>query len=72
VGDILFVDLSQFLTISKGGLNSQSSIHVAFTTDQTAFKFTLRNNGQPLWRSALTPYKGSQTRSPYVALGTRA
>lgn len=72
VGDIVFVDPAQYMTISKGGLNAISSIHVAFLTDQTAFKFTLRNNGQPLWRSALTPYKGSQTRSPYVALATRA
>jgi len=72
VGDIMFVDLGQFLTISKGGMNAQSSIHVKFTTDETTFKFTLRNNGQPLWKSAISPYKGSQSRSPYVALATRA
>jgi HK97 family phage major capsid protein len=72
VGDIIFADLSQYLTIAKGGLNAQSSIHVKFTTDETAFKFTVRNNGQSLWRSATTPYKGTQTRSPFVALATRS
>jgi HK97 family phage major capsid protein len=73
VGDIMLVDLSQYLTIEKGGLQSASSIHVQFVTDETAFRFVMRNNGQPLWDSPLTPYKGTtSTLSPFITLATRA
>ncbi len=72
-GDILFLDLSQYLIIEKtGGLNATSSIHVRFLNDEQTFKFTYRLDGQPLWNSALTSYKGSVTRSPYVTLAVRA
>lgn len=73
VGDIILADLSQYLVGEKGGMNAATSIHVAFTTDQTAFRFIMRTNGEPVWHSALTPYKGtSDTLSPYVALATRS
>ena len=70
VGDLMFLDLSQYVTITKGGMQSASSIHVSFTTDQTAFRFVMRVDGQPLWNSALTPYKGSDTQSPFVTVAT--
>lgn len=72
VGDILFVDLSQYLMIEKGGLQSDQSIHLRFDYGETAFRWTMRNDGQPIWHSALTPAKGSATLSPYVALATRS
>jgi len=74
VGDIILADFSQYRIIEKGGLQSMSSIHVKFdTTGETAFRFRMRNNGQPLWKSTLTPYKGtSSTVSPFVALASRA
>lgn len=72
VGDILFVDLSQYLMIEKGGLQSDQSIHLRFDYGETAFRWIMRNDGQPIWHSALTPAKGSNTLSPYVALATRA
>ena len=70
VGDLMFLDLSQYVTITKGGVQSVSSIHVNFTTDETAFRFVMRLDGQPLWNSALTPYKGSDTLSPFVTVAT--
>lgn len=70
VGDLLLLDLSQYVTISKG-LKTATSIHVQFTTDETAFRFIWRIDGQPGWHSAVTPYKGSDTISPFVALATR-
>jgi HK97 family phage major capsid protein len=70
VGDLMFLDLSQFVTITKGGMQAASSIHVQFTTDETAFRFVLRVDGQPLWNAALTPYKGTNTLSPFVTVGT--
>ena len=72
VGDILLADLSQYLVGDKGGINAASSIHVQFLTDQTAFRWIYRVNGEPIWHSPLTPYKGSSTLSPYVVLATRS
>lgn len=73
VGDIVLADMSQYLMIDKGGVQSASSIHVQFLTDQTAFRWVYRVDGQPLWNSPLTPFKGpTNTLSPFVALATRS
>lgn len=71
-GDVIFADMSQYVMIERDGLNASSSIHVKFVYDEQTFKFTLRNNGQPIWTSAKTPYKGSATVSPFVTLIARA
>lgn len=67
-GDIMLASLSQYQTINKGGIKAASSIHVQFVTDETAFRFTYRIDGQPTWHSALTPANGSNTQSPFVVL----
>lgn len=72
VGDIVLADLNEYLMIDKGSVQMQSSIHVRFLYDEQVLKFTYRVDGQPIWNSALTPYKGSDTLSPYVTLATRA
>lgn len=72
VGDITLMDLSQYGLIDKGGVRQAQSIHVAFTTDETAFRATYRVDGQPMWKSALTPFKGSDTQSPFISLATRS
>jgi HK97 family phage major capsid protein len=69
-GDIMLASLSQYQAISKGGVKSAASIHVAFTTDETAFRFIYRIDGQPTWAAALTPLHGSATQSPFVVLGS--
>lgn len=66
-GDIVLASLSQYQAISKGSVKSDTSIHVAFTTDETAFRFVYRIDGAPSWHSALTPLHGS-TVSPFVTL----
>lgn len=71
-GDIYLVDFSQYITANKGGMNSAMSIHLKFDYNQTTFRFTYRFDGQPRWNSALTPYKGSATVSPLIALAARA
>jgi HK97 family phage major capsid protein len=72
LGDITLCDWSQYGLVEKGGLQSASSIHVKFVEGETAFRFTLRINGRPIWATALTPYQGSATQSPFVALAARA
>jgi len=71
VGDIILADLSQYIMIDKGGVQQASSIHVNFTTDETAFRFVYRVDGQPWWRSALTPFNGGNTQSPFINLAAR-
>lgn len=72
VGDIILADMSQYLTISKGGVQQAESIHVRFIYDESVFRFVERVDGMPAWYSALTPFKGSNTQSPFVALATRS
>ena len=71
-GDIYLIDPTQYLMITKGGVQSASSIHVQFTTDETTFRFVYRVDGQPLWNAALTPFKGSNTQSPFINLAVRS
>jgi HK97 family phage major capsid protein len=72
VGDIIYADLSQYGWIDRGGMESASSIHVKFTTDETAFRFVMRVDGQSLWKTATTPFKGSNTQSPFIVTAVRA
>lgn len=71
-GDIVLADLSQYLLIDKGSMKGDQSIHVRFIYGENTFRFTYRVNGQPIWKSPLTPFKGTNTQSPFVALATRA
>jgi HK97 family phage major capsid protein len=71
VGDISFVDLSQYMSVVKsGGVRQDVSIHLFFDYDITAFRFVLRVGGQPWWNSAITRQNGL-SRSPFVALAAR-
>lgn len=72
VGDIIFADWAEYMLIDKGGVQTASSIHVQFLTDETVLRFVYRVNGAPLWNAPLTPFKGSNTLSPFVALATRS
>ena len=71
VGDIVLVDLSQYLFITSA-LQQAASIHFKFDTDEQAFRATVRVDGALRWKSALTPFKGSNTQSPVITLATRA
>ena len=68
LGDLLLFSPGQYAMITKGGIQAATSIHVQFLTDETAFRFVYRVDGEPYWNSAVTPFKGSDTISPFVAL----
>lgn len=70
-GDIVLADLDKYILGDKGPIEVESSIHVKFTTDEMAFRWSLRADGQPIPAAPLTPYKGSSTLSPFVTLATR-
>ena len=69
-GDLLFAHLAEYAFIRKP-LQTAVSIHVSFTSGQTCFRFVWRVNGQPKWESAVTPFKGSNTQSPFVCVAAR-
>jgi hypothetical protein len=46
-------------------------MHVRFSYDEMAFRITYRVNGQPAWKTALTPKNGNSTVSPFVTLEAR-
>jgi len=71
VGDIILADFSQYILAEKGGIDAAVSIHVRFVYDETAFRFVMRIDGQPVWATTLTPFKGTNTVSPFVALASR-
>ena len=71
-GDISLLDLSQYRWIDKSGVNAQTSIHVRFLYDETAFKFTYRAGGKPIWKNTIEAYKGNTVRSPFVTLAARS
>src|SRR5262249_32310054 len=58
-GDVILADLSQYVTISRGAVESAMSLHLRFDYDEVAFRLLFRVDGAPWWSSALTPYKGS-------------
>lgn len=70
IGDLLLVSPSQYQMIEKaGGIQTASSIHVYFTSDESAFRFVYRVDGAPIWQSALTG-KDALTYSPFVGLAS--
>ena len=71
-GDIMLLDLSQYLMIDKGGLEAAQSIHVRFIYGENTFRFILRTDGQPIWNSPLTLFNSSTTVAPFVLLDARA
>jgi len=72
VDDIVLADMSAYLMIDNGGIDQAQSIHVRFTTDETAFRATYRVDGGLGWKEALTPFKGTNKQGPVITLDTRA
>lgn len=70
IGDVILADLGQYAFIDRNGIKQDSSMHVAFLTDETAFRAVYRVDGQPMWRTSITPFKGSGAKSPFVALSS--
>jgi HK97 family phage major capsid protein len=70
-GDIILADFSQYVLADKRGVQAATSMHVRFLTDEMTFRFTYRVDGEPLWNVPLTPFKGANSKSPFVALAQR-
>lgn len=72
-GDIILADMRGYLVGVRGGVRAESSIHVNFLTDETAFRFIFRIDGQP-WRlkPVTREFGTSFTVSEFVTLATRS
>ncbi len=71
-GDIALVDWKAYRTITKGGIQTATSMHLYFDAGATAFRATFRIDGQPAIQSAISPANGSSSLSPFVVLDTRS
>jgi HK97 family phage major capsid protein len=67
-GDIILAALDEYTVIDKGEVESAVSLHVAFLTDESVFRFIYRVDGQPNWNAALTPKSGGDTLSSILVL----
>lgn len=70
-GDILLVDLSQYIIGESPEIRVAISSEVKFQTDETAFKATYRADGQGKWEGSFQPRNGD-TLSWCVTLAARA
>lgn len=75
-GDIILFGPDGYLLAQRNELRADSSIHVAFLTGEKAFRFMMREDGQPWWKKPLTPFPGvggvtPPSLSAFVALATR-
>lgn len=71
LGDISFVDWSQYLVGDRAEMRVQASEHYKFGNDVVAYRVIERADGRPWMKSAVTPANGGPTLSPYVTLAAR-
>jgi HK97 family phage major capsid protein len=69
-GDVLLCDFGEYVLADRGR-SFVESMHVAYLTDESAFRFTWRIDGQPKWKSTLTPLNAQVSTSMAVTLGQR-
>lgn len=68
-GCLSLIDPTQYGTADRQGLEVGISEHFLFDTDQIAFRFKIRNDGQPLWLAPYTSADAAATKfSPFVQL----
>lgn len=71
-GDVLYWNPFEYLEIFKGGVETASSIHVAFDTAQMAFRAISYVNGMCKYDQGITLVNSQTQRASYVDLATRA
>ena len=71
-GDIVLADLSQYLIGLRQDATLAVDNSIGFKEGEIWFKVTMRLDGQPMLKAAITPRLGGSTLSPFVTLDTRA
>lgn len=70
-GDIMLVDPTQYILLTKGTIKQDWSIHVEFLTDQSCFRVVFRCNGAPKVHRPTKIKNSDKPRSPFVLMGAR-
>ncbi|WP_310445924.1 phage major capsid protein [Thiobacillus sp.] len=70
-GDLILADMAWYLAVLKTP-QLNSSMHLWFDQDMTAFRLTFRMDGSPAIVAPVTPPNSPVTRSHFVALAQRA
>jgi HK97 family phage major capsid protein len=71
-GDIVFANLKYYFMIRKAGVKQATSIHLHFDREITAFRFSLRVDGQVPFQAPVTTEFGNYQMSAFVKLADRA
>lgn len=71
-GDVLYWNPFEYLEVFKGGIETATSIHVAFDTAQMAFRAISYVNGMCKYDQGITLVNSSTQRASYVTLAARA
>lgn len=71
-GDISLADYRYYAIGDRQDVRLDTSEHVRFLSDKTAFRVIERVDGQPLLKSAFTPENGGPTLSAFVQIETRS
>lgn len=66
--DVCLINFEHYLIGDRRQVEIAFSEHIAFTTNQSAWRFTVRVDGQPWMKGAQYLADGSTTVSPYVYL----
>ena len=69
-GDLILANMGEYVYIEKEGegVAFDESIHIRFEYNEMAFRWVKRINGQPVARTSLTPYTGSDALSPFITV----
>jgi HK97 family phage major capsid protein len=70
VGDIYLADLGEYAVIEKP-FEMAISTDFHFNQNEVVYRFIYRWDAKSPWTSALTPYSGGPTTSPFIALASR-
>ena len=71
-GDVLYWNPFEYLEVFKGGIDTATSIHVAFDTAQMAFRAISYVNGMCKYDQGITLVNSTTQRASYVTLADRA
>lgn len=70
--DITHADWDSYQVVFKGQTRRDVSMHARFIQGEASIRFAFRMDGKPLWNKPVTPYRGTQQRSPFLRLAERA
>jgi HK97 family phage major capsid protein len=66
-GALILADFSSYAIVTKG-TKVDTSLHIAYLSDQTVFRGVTRIQGQPLLNAPVVPFKGANSLSAFISL----